>query len=144
MIFSYLPLTPKKNATATCKLWSRLIREDPKLSGRILIYRYNMETALETFQWNWSNWPVLQTLELKSHPLSFDSEEDTRKAMQSAIEKLSLKDCPASLEEVHFDFDLRGQSQTTFTRGGGCVLCSQKFPHFFVNQNKVENVNGAE
>ena len=66
-----------------------------------------METALETFQWNWSNWPALQTLELKSHPLTFDSVEDTRKAMQSAIEKSSLKDCPASLKEVHFDFDLR-------------------------------------
>ena len=36
-IFSYLPLAPKKNATATCRLWFRLIREDPKLSGYTLI-----------------------------------------------------------------------------------------------------------
>ena len=35
--FSYLPFEPKKNATATCKLWFRLIREDPKISGYILI-----------------------------------------------------------------------------------------------------------
>ena len=56
MIFSYLPLEHKKNATATCKLWFRLIREDPKLSGYILISWNNMETALDTLQWNWSNW----------------------------------------------------------------------------------------
>ena len=104
MIFLNLPLAPKKNATATCKLWSKLIREDLKLSGHILIYWYNMETALETLQWNWNNWPALQTLELKSHPRLFV--EISREAIQNTIEKLSLKRCPASLEEVIFDFDL--------------------------------------
>ena len=103
-IFSYLPLEPKKNATATCKLWLRLIREDQKLSGYILISWYNMEEALEKLQWNWNNWPALKTLELKSYPLLFV--EDSREAVQNAIEKLSLKNCPASLEEVLFDVDL--------------------------------------
>ena len=103
-IFSYLPLAPKKNATATCKLWLRLIREDQKLSGYILISWYNMEEALEKLQWNWNNWPALKTLELKSHPSLFV--EDSREAVQNAIEKLSLKNCPASLEEVLFDVDL--------------------------------------
>ena len=103
-IFSYLPLAPKKNATATCKLWWRLIREDQKLSGYILISWYNMEEALEKLQWNWNNWPALKTLELKSHPSLFV--EDSREAVQNAIEKLSLKNCPASLEEVLFDVDL--------------------------------------
>ena len=101
MIFSYLPLAPKKNATATCKLWSRLIRADSKLSRHILISWCNMETALETLQWNWNNWPALQTLELKYPPLTV-----SREAIQNAIEKLSLKHCPASLKEVIFNFDL--------------------------------------
>ena len=102
-IFSYLPLEPKKNATATCKLWSSLIRQDPKLSGHILISLHNMETALETKQWNWSKWPALKMLELTKLELV----EESRESIQNVIEKLSLKDnCPASLEEVLFDVDL--------------------------------------
>ena len=100
-IFSYLPLAPKKNATVACKLWLRLIREDQNLSGYILISWYNMEKALEKLQWNWSNWPVLKTLELKSLPLMFV--EGSKEAVQKVIEKLSLKNCPSSLEEVLFD-----------------------------------------
>ena len=102
-IFSYLPLEPKKNATATCKLWSSLIRQDPKLSGHILISLHNMETAIEALHWNWSNWPALKTLELTKLELV----EESRESIQNVIEKLSLKDnCPASLEEVLFDVDL--------------------------------------
>ena len=107
-IFSYLPLEPRKNATLTCKLWSSLIRQDPKLSGHILISLHNIETALETLHWNWSNWPVLKTLELTKLELV----EESRESIQNVIEKLSLKDnCPASLEEVLFDVDL-GDIQT--------------------------------
>ena len=101
LIFSYLPSAPKKNATVTCKLWSRLIRADSKLSGHIFISWYNMETALETLQWNWNSWPAIQTLELKYDPLTV-----SRETIQNAIEKLSLKHCPPSLEEVIFNFDL--------------------------------------
>ena len=101
IIFSNLPVEAKENATATCKLWSRLIRADPKLSRQILISWHNMEKALETLQWNWNNWPALQTLELKYHPLTV-----SRVAIQNEIEKLSLKHCPARLEEVIFNFDL--------------------------------------
>ena len=103
MIFSYLPLEPKKNATATCKLWFRLIREDQKLSEYILISWHNMEKATDKLQWNWNNWPALKTLELKSLPLTI---LDSREAIQSAIQKLSLKDFPPSLEAVLFDVDL--------------------------------------
>ena len=103
MIFSYLPLAPKKNATVTCKLWYRLIREDPKLSGHILISWHNMETALDTLQWNWSSWPALKMLELNK----FELVADLRDYVQNVIDKLSLKDhCPASLEEVLFDVNL--------------------------------------
>ena len=103
MIFSYLPLAPKKSATATCKLWYRLIRENSKLSGHILVSWYNMKTALETMQWNWSNWPGLKILELNRLKLVGDS----RVSVQNVIEKLSLKDhCPPSLETVLFDVDL--------------------------------------
>ena len=106
MIFSYLPSAPKKNATATCKLWSRLIRGNPKLSGHILISWYNMKTALETSQWNWSNWPGLKFLELNKLELVKDSRVSVQ---MNLIRKLfiSLKDyCPPSLEAVLFDMDL--------------------------------------
>ena len=102
-IFSYLPLELKKNATATCKLWYSLIREDLKLSGHILISWHNMETALDTLQWNWSNWPALKMLELKK----LEEVADLRDFIRNLIEKLLLKDhCPASLEEVLFDMNL--------------------------------------
>ena len=98
-IFSYLPLEPKKNATATCKLWFSLIRQDPKLSGRILISMHNMETL----HWNWSNWPALKRLKFTKLELV----KESRDSMQNVIEKLSLKDnCPASLKEVLFKVDL--------------------------------------
>ena len=67
-----------------------------------------METALETLQWNWSNWPGLKTLELNKLELVVDS----RVSVHNVIEKLSLsshyvKDhCPPSLKVVLFDVDL--------------------------------------
>ena len=103
-IFSYLTLAPKKNATATCKLWWSLIRENQKLSGFISISWFNLEKALEKLQWNWNNWPALKILEL--HTL--ESVEDSREAVQKVIEKLSLKDCQ-SLELVLFDLGFDGQ-----------------------------------
>ena len=105
-IFSYLPFKSMKNATATCKLWFRLIRGNQKFSGYILISWHNMEKAIDKLQWNWNwnNWPALKTLELKSHPLTIVG--DSRETIQKAIEKLSLKDCSTSLEEVLFDVDL--------------------------------------
>ena len=109
MIFSYLPSAPKKNATATCKLWSRLIRGNPKLSGHVLISWYNMKTALATSQWNWSNWPGLKILELNKLEL-VELVEDSRLSVQmNLVRKLfiSLKDyCPPSLEAVLFAMDL--------------------------------------
>ena len=108
MIFSYLPLAPKKNATATCKLWSRLIREDRKLSGYILINWFKLEVALKTLQWKWSNWPALKTLELNTCELL----EDSRKSVQNVIEKLLKYHCPPSLEAVLFKVDLTPLLQT--------------------------------
>ena len=115
-IFSYLPLAPKKNATATCKVWWSLIREDKKLSGFISISWYNLEKALEKSQWNWNNWPALKILELKKLELSANS----RVAVQKVIEKLSLKDCQ-SIGLVLFDF---GKSDQTlnYTRTAALAL----------------------
>ena len=102
MIFSYLPLEPKKNATVTCKLWFRLIREDQKLSGYILISWHNMEKALDKFQWNWNNWPALKTIELNN----LEWVKNSRESIQNVIKKLSLKDCTPRLEVVLFDMDV--------------------------------------
>ena len=101
-IFSFLPFAPKKNATATCKLWWSLIRKDQKLSGFISISWSNLEKALEKLQWNWNNWPALKILELKLE-LSENNNKNSRDAIKKVIEKLSLKDCQ-SLELVLFDF----------------------------------------
>ena len=101
MIFSYLPFEPKKNATATCKLWSRLIREDPNLSGHILVSWCNMGTALNLLYWNWSNWPALKTLELNKFELV-----DSREAIKNIIKTFLLRECPPNIEEVLFNVDL--------------------------------------
>ena len=108
-IFSYLPLAPKKNATATCKLWFRLIRGDLKLSGYIVISWLNMEEAIETLQWNWSNWPALKTLELNK----LEHVTDSKDSIQNVIDKLSLDNYyPPRLEEVLFDVNLTPELQT--------------------------------
>ena len=108
-IFSYLPLAPKKNATATCKLWFRLIRGDLKLSGYIVISWLNMEVAIETLQWNWSNWPALKTLELNK----LEHVTDSKDSIQNVIDRLSLDNYyPPRLEEVLFDVNLTPELQT--------------------------------
>ena len=148
-IFSYLPLEPKKNVTATCKLWYRLIREDPKFSGHILISWHNMKTALDTLQWNWSNWPALKTLELNK----LERIEDLRASIQNVIEKLSLKDhCSPSLEEVIFAVDLTliqtyGQSLLKYQRqtneifGFGQTLDSlQKWKEYESNMKALKRL----
>ena len=67
-----------------------------------------METALETLQWKWSNWPGLKTLELNK----LERVVDSRVSVYNVIEKLSLsshyvKDhCPPNLKVVLFDVDL--------------------------------------
>ena len=108
-IFSYLPLAPKKNATATCKLWFMLIRGDLKLSGYIVISWLNMEEAIETLQWNWSNWPALKTLELNK----LEHVTDSKDSIQNVIDRLSLDNYhPPRLEEVLFDVNLTPELQT--------------------------------
>ena len=44
LIFSYLPIESKKKATATCQLWFKIIRSDPKLSGLISQRKYDRST----------------------------------------------------------------------------------------------------
>ena len=147
-IFSYLPLKSKKNATATCKLWSRLIREDPNLSGHILISWYVLWTPLETLQWNWSNWPALKTLELYKFELV-----DSREAIQKIIKDLSLRECPPSVEKVLFNVDLtpiqtngmsllKYQPNTDQIFGLGQELISiQKWNEYESNMQTLEKIH---
>ena len=152
-IFSYLPFEPKKNATATCKLWFRLIREDPKISGYILISCYNMEQALNTFEWDWSNWPALKTLEL----INLEPVEDSRESIQNVVGKLSLKvQCPPSVEAVLFYVDLtpmqtNGQSilkyelKTNEIIGLGQKLDSiQKWNEYESNMQALKKIHEME
>ena len=72
--------------------------------GRQVVNNWqNLQTQFvnDPLQWNWNSWPAIQTLELKYDPLTV-----SRETIQNAIEKLSLKHCPPSLEEVIFNFDL--------------------------------------
>ena len=151
MIFSHLPFEPKKNATATCKLWSRLIREDPNLSGRILVSWYNMKTALEMLQWNWLNWPALKTLELNKFELV-----DSREAIQNIIKTLSLRECPPNIEEVLFNVDLtpiqtnglsllKYQPSTDQIFGLGQELISiQKWNEYESNMKALQKIHEME
>ena len=133
-IFSYLPLAPKKNATATCKLWFRLIRVDFKLSGYIVISWLNMEEALETLQWNWSNWPALKTLELNK----LEHVTDSKDSIQNVIDRLSLDNYyPPRLEEVLFDVNLTPELQTD---GHSLLKYQPKTNQIYALGQKVDSI----
>ena len=133
-IFSYLPLAPKKNATATCKLWFRLIRGDLKLSGYIVISWLNMEEAIETLQWNWSNWPALKTLELNK----LEHVTDSKDSIQNVIDRLSLDNYyPPRLEEVLFDVNLIPELQTD---GHSLLKYQPKTNQIYALGQKVDSI----
>ena len=133
-IFSYLPLAPKKNATATCKLWFRLIREDPKLSGYIVISWFNMKTALETLQWNWSSWSALKILELNK----LEHVTDSKDSIQNVIDRLSLDNYyPPRLEEVLFDVNLIPELQTD---GHSLLKYQPKTNQIYALGQKVDSI----
>ena len=134
MIFSYLPLAPKKNATATCKLWFMLIRGDLKLSGYIVISWLNMEEAIETLQWNWSNWPALKTLELNK----LEHVTDSKDSIQNVIDRLSLDNYyPPRLEEVLFDVNLTPELQTD---GHSLLKYQPKTNQIYALGQKVDSI----
>ena len=90
-IFSYLPTESKKKATAICKLWFKIIRSDPKLSGQISVSL----NGIQNENWTWENWPSLKTLEISDSDMSLTS---SKTAMDS-MKKLNFRNCP-NLEKV--------------------------------------------
>ena len=82
-IFSYLPFQPKKNATATCKLWFRLIREDPKISRYILIHLRSIpkQTEIDFFELKKKN----------KHKLLIKSETLHSKSVRHVLQRILYK-----------------------------------------------------
>ena len=68
IIFSYLPQTAVQNATESCKHWFEVIRNDPNLSGHIILANDGLlefTRKINTMQWIWTRWPVVKTLEFR-------------------------------------------------------------------------------
>ena len=95
LIFSYLPTESKKKATATCQLWFKIIRSDPKLSGHISVSL----AGIQNENWNWENWPSLRILEIDSKGLFwYRSKTSFRKRMEN-MSKINFRNC-TNLEKV--------------------------------------------
>ena len=68
IIFSYLHQKAVQNATESCKHWFELIRNDPNLSGHIILANDGLlefTRKINTMQWIWTRWPVVKTLEFR-------------------------------------------------------------------------------
>ena len=68
IIFSYLHQKAVQNATQSCKHWFELIRNDPNLSGHIILANDGLlefTRKINTMQWIWTRWPVVKTLEFR-------------------------------------------------------------------------------
>ena len=103
-IFSYLDKQSVQNATATCKLWFELIRNDKSLSGDICLEKLDLQQLSQKIligEWNWERWPVLKTL--KFGELSATHIQPTiSKNVASYLSKLvNFKECH-TLEKVVF------------------------------------------
>ena len=95
LIFSYLPTESKKKATATCQLWFKIIRGDPKLSGHISVSL----AGIQNENWNWENWPSLRILEIDSKGLFWDPSKTSYEEWMENMKKLDFRNCQ-NLEKV--------------------------------------------
>jgi hypothetical protein len=95
LIFSYLPTESKKYATATCQVWFKIIRSDPKLSGHISVSL----AGIQNENWNWENWPSLRILEIDSKGLFWDSSKTSYKEWMENMKELNFGNCQ-NLETV--------------------------------------------
>ena len=100
IIFSYLDKKSVQNATATCKLWFELIRNDKGLSSYVCFEKNVLEELLQEIRvgkWSWAGWPILKKLKFGCLSAAKNHKEIT-----SYLPKLAnFNGCP-TLEKVVF------------------------------------------
>jgi len=103
IMFSYLDKKSVKSASASCKLWLELIRNDSNLSSHVYLKcdgLKELQTKIERSEWIWNRWPVLKVLELGPLSVKIDEPKSIQEA-SDLVKSINFKDC-SSLERVIF------------------------------------------
>ena len=137
-IFSYLPTESRRKATAICKLWFKLIRSDPKLSGHISVSL----SGIQNENWNWENWPSLKTIEIYNKTLFCEWQTASSKRAMETMKEFNFKNCP-NLEKVILcvKFDLAELSTNAIITEGIWTVCQLVFnPKVDLNSFNMEHL----
>ena len=99
IIFSYLDKKSVQSATATCKLWLELIRNDSNLSSHVCfkaIKLQEFDKRIQDLEISVARWPVLKTIKFCGHYPYFSVVE---KLVQHTPKLVNSEDCPP-LEKI--------------------------------------------
>ena len=99
IIFSYLDKKSVQSATATCKLWFELIRNDSNLSSHVCfkaIKLQEFDKRIQDLEISMARWPVLKTIKFCGNYPYFSV---VKKLAQHTPKLVNSKDCPP-LEKI--------------------------------------------
>ena len=99
IIFLHLDKKSVKSATATCKLWFELIRNDSNLSSYVclkVIKLQEFDKRIQDLAISVARWPALKTIKFCGHYKYFSASEII---VLSTTKLIKSKDCPP-LEEI--------------------------------------------
>ena len=99
IIFSYLDKKSVQSATATCKLWFELIRNDSNLSSHVCfkaIKLQEFDKRIQDLEISAARWPVLKTIKFCGHYPYFSVVE---KLVKHTPKLVNSEDCPP-LEKI--------------------------------------------
>ena len=99
IIFSYLDKKSVQNATATCKLWFELIRNDSNLSSHVclkVIKIQDFDKRIQDLEVSMARWPALKTIKFCGHYPYFSVVE---KLVKHTPKLVNSEDCPP-LEKI--------------------------------------------
>ena len=99
IIFSYMDKKSVKSATATCKLWFELIRNDSNLSSHVCfkgIKLQEFDKRIQDLEISVARWPALKTIKFCGHYPYFSVVE---KLVQHTPKLVNSEDCPP-LEKI--------------------------------------------
>jgi hypothetical protein len=99
IIFSYLDKKSVQSATATCKLWFALIRNDSNLSSHVCFKAIKLkefDKRIQDLEISMARWPVLKTIKFCGHYPYFSV---VKKLVQHTPKLVNSEDCPP-LEKI--------------------------------------------
>ena len=102
IIFSNLDKKSVKSATATCKHWFELIRNDSNLSSYVclkVIKPQQFDQRIQDLETSVAKWPVLKTIKFCGHYPYFVHFSVVEKIVKHSIRLVDSKDCPI-LEKI--------------------------------------------